>query len=130
MNSMAASIIFLKIIDDAALANLTRKNKLLNKFGYKKYSSYICIEQRAISNMEKKIKDILSGYKRIGTTNVSASDSSVTINAPEATSDIMGLASTKILNTLPNLEIVYWTGHFQTWVFTRNALRHAGYNIK
>lgn len=122
--------IFVKIRLDAALANLTREIKLQNKFGYEIYSSYICIEQKAISNMEKKIKDILSGYKRIGTTKVSTSNSGVTINAPEATSDIMGLASTKILNALPDLEIVYWTGHFQTWVFTRNTLRHAGYNVK
>ena len=82
------------------------------------------------NNMEKKIKGILSGYKRVGATKVSTSNGSVTINAPEATSEVMGLASTKILNTLPDLEIVYWTGQFQTWVFTRNTLRHAGYNIK
>ena len=122
--------VFVKIRLDAALANLTREIKLQNKFGYEIYSSYICIEQKAISNMEKKIKDILSGYKRVGATKVSTSNGSVTINAPEATSEVMGLASTKILNALPDLEIVYWTGQFQTWVFTRNTLRHAGYNVK
>lgn len=122
--------IFVKIRFDAALANLTCENKLQNKFGYEIYSSYICIEQKTHSNMEKKIKDILSGYKRIGATKVSTSNGGVTINAPEATINIMRLASTKILNALPDLEIVYWTGHFQTWVFTRNTLRHAGYNVK
>ena len=66
--------------------------------------------------MEKKIKDILSGYKRIGATKVSTSNGGVTINAPEATINIMRLASPKILNALPD--------------FTRNTLRHAGYNVK
>ena len=80
--------------------------------------------------MEKKIQSILSGYKRIGATKVSTSNGGATINAPEAANEVMGLASTKILNAIPDLEIVYWTGHFQTWVFTRNTLRHAGYNVK
>ena len=123
--------IFIKIRLDVALANLTRENKLQNKFGYEIYSSYICIEQKTHSNMEKEIQNILSGYKRIGATKVSMfGPTSVTINAPEATNEIMGLASTKILNKYPEMEIIYWTGHFQTWVCTRRTLRYAGYNVK
>lgn len=122
--------IFVKIRLDAALANLTHEIKLQNKFGYEIYSSYICIEQNTHSNMEKEIQNILSGYKRIGATKVSTSNSGVTINAHEATNEVMGLASTKILNKYPDFEIIYWTGQFLTWVFTRRTLRYAGYNIK
>lgn len=80
--------------------------------------------------MEKEIQNILSSYKHIGATKVSTSNNSVTINAPDASNELMGLASTKILNKYPDMEIIYWTGHFSTWVFTRNTLRYAGYNIK
>jgi len=81
--------------------------------------------------MEKEIQNILSGYKRIGATKVSSfGPSSVTINAPEATNEVMGLASTKILNKYPKMEIIYWTGQFLTSAFTRRTLRYAGYNVK
>lgn len=78
--------------------------------------------------MEKKIKDLLKKhYKNIRIGNVEVCPESVYLTVNGAKYEYV---AKRILDTFFHINWVFFEGGFDTWAFSRNTLKWAGYKMK
>ena len=70
---------------------------------------------------------MLKTYKSVGKSLVTTDGRYVAICAPAADTRYFPNIAKKILAKFPNLRWVYFTGKFQTYVYSKNTLSYMGY---